>query len=327
MKRMLVVGLCACGWACGSQSPMAPSAADQRPSADAPPPADGVHTVNGQLVASNGGQPLGGVNVGTLGVVSTITDGDGEFALSVSDLQSLAALEFTGPSIVPRQVLLTVGAQAVGLDAISLSGGFSLDYYRQLARNGWEQRGWLQPIRRWTQAPRVYLRTVFGNRPVDDSTLAMVADTIQQAVNDWSGGTLGVAQLERGTGTREGQAGWITVLWTEELGNAFCGDALVAADPGLIRLHPRLAGCRCAGEPGQVSRWVVFHEVGHAMGFWHTSHTDDVMYNTFNACNGGLSERERQHAAIVYKRPNGNTDPDVDPLSIAALGASAQRVP
>ena len=62
---------------------------------------------------------------------------------------------------------------------------------------------------------------------------------------------------------------------------------------------------------------------------WASGHTDgreDVMYNTFNACNATLSARERLHAAISYSRPPGNVDPDTDPPSSIALTALTSLV-
>ena len=63
------------------------------------------------------------------------------------------------------------------------------------------------------------------------------------------------------------------------------------------------------------------------MGFWHTDGREDVMYNTFNACNTTISTRERLHAAISYSRPPGNVDPDSDPPSSVALTPFAWLVP
>ena len=59
--------------------------------------------------------------------------------------------------------------------------------------------------------------------------------------------------------------------------------------------------------------------MGHALGFFHTSSTDDLMFNTVRVCDGAVSSRERLHAAIAYSRPIGNVDPDSDPQTTVNL--------
>lgn len=66
-------------------------------------------------------------------------------------------------------------SRVVDLDAFVLSG-FDQAYFRAIARNGCEKPDALQPLRRWTRAPMIYIRTV------DDTGRPILPEVLQQVV-------------------------------------------------------------------------------------------------------------------------------------------------
>lgn len=172
-------------------------------------------------------------------------------------------------------------------------------FYSQFALGALEGGPW--PLRRLTQAPRIYLRNVDeAGRQVDAYTL----DRTAAALIDTTGlltGAFGLAGLEQGAGTREGQAGWITVRWMAHSDPSRCGDY----GNGLVRLYPLTPRCGCGALA--IRPLTVKHELGHALGFWHTDSRADLMYQGgVPACDMQPSAREVFHAAAAYRRPNGS---------------------
>lgn len=181
---------------------------------------------------------------------------------------------------------------------------FNLAFYRQLALNAYD--GPVQPLRRQTQAPRIYLRILDdAGVAIDQGTLSATASAIESTTGLLTG-VFGIAGLERGTETREGVPGWITVRWSPLLDGA-CGRALAGGD--LITLYPR-GPCRCQGGPA-VALLIVKHELGHALGLRHTDSTSDLMHGGGGplACDRQPSEREIYHARIMYQQRIGSYDP------------------
>lgn len=288
------------------------------PTPTAPAPAPTTATITGHLHATNGGQAVPGASV-DFGAQAAVTDAAGAFRVTVPPLGPLRA-QIAAAGIVPRTVYLAVApSRDVTIEAIALGGSFNLGFYRQFVRNTFDAPAAPQALRRWTRNPHVYLQTT---TLADAKTVDMVERTIRDAVPQWTGGAFSVASTERGPGTREGQPDWLTVKWsTEALG--LCGRAEIGQEGGFVELFPLTPGCDCAGYSTRPT--IVRHEVGHAMGFWHTDETADVMNTVGTDCDRPLSDRERYHAAIAYRRPVGNMDPDTDPSNVITM--TPMRVP
>src|SRR5262249_22252946 len=94
-------------------------------------------------------------------------------------------------------------------------------------------------------------------------------------------------------------------------------------DGGWIELEYHVPGTSTAGcrVPGYiVAPRTIRHELGHAMGLWHTGFSTDLMSSGLiwmpAQANDYPTPRELQAVAIAYRRPGGNVDPDTDPVSV-----------
>lgn len=277
-------------------------------------------TFTGTLVATNGNQPLTGISVSS----GATTDAAGHFTLPAG----ATTATFSGSSIVTRVVNLQPPPHAFTADAIALNTGFDLNFFRALVRDGYSTSGLLRPLQRWTTAPNVYIRTIDeGGRAVDDVTLSVTASAISEVAPMWTGGRFSIAGVVRGTDTREGVPGWITVKWGAAP-TAVCGTASVGNSGGFVELDRFTPNCQCnaAESTALVRPSTVKHEMGHAFGFYHTGNQADLMSGLGDArCNFDPTDREKYHAAIAYARPVGNVDPDTDPAGIGLLGVREPR--
>lgn len=248
-------------------------------------------------------------------VTGTITDTVsgatvGAFSQDVPALPTMIAVSAAGH--LTRQAWVTTATPSV--DLIPDAAPFSIDFYRQMARNGFESPSSLQPLARLTSNPSIYLQST-GFTP---ATIAAMESAARAVVPAMTGGRLSVAAFETGAEARLPAVGWITAEIVIEPENLSCGRANVGLAAGHIWLNevPRCAFAGFTMDPGTLA-----HELGHALGFWHDGNT---LMNAARQFGTNLpSDIERYHAAIAYSRASGNRDVDQD----AAGGSfSTQRI-
>ena len=221
--------------------------------------------------------------------------------LLLPTLALASALSLCACADVP---LPTAPSAAAAAAPLALVDGFDPAFFRAFVQNGYESPDHLEPVRRLPGPLRFYLRTQDDNgRAIDTTTLATTERVLVETVSVWSGGRIDVAEVLRGASTKEKIAGWLTIKWSAVANSGRCGRSTVGVDGGYIEFND-LGACSC-GNASRIYPRVVRHELGHAMGYYHTDHTDDVMSGRAvspEACDQQPSERERRHAFYAYRQ-------------------------
>ena len=175
--------------------------------------------------------------------------------------------------------------------------GVDLAFYQEIGCNQYDSHQ-LQPVRRWTVALKVYLKTIDeAGAAIDAVTLDTVQNAMIEVAPIWTNGRYPLEGVLRGTETREGQSGWVTVRWpASATAGASCGSAAVAIDGATIDLNYKVPACGCNGSA--IRARTARHELGHALGYWHTDNVNDLMSGLPTAgCDAQPSARELQAAA------------------------------
>jgi hypothetical protein len=300
----------------------------------------GSETLSGTLVGWQQRRPIAGASVtvspegydGVVGSATTRTGIDGGFTFT-SLPTGLLQLSFEATDYVKRQVWLGGARTGLVVDAIENAGAFSLDFYRDFVRNGSGGVQSLQRTRPWTIAPSFYINTRLpSGEDIPAAMLQGIVRVITNTVPELSASKFRVPIIEIGTEPRPSINGWVNVSMfpAGALGVNVHGRASVGGDIGGMNLeYDPLREARyhtdypfqCEGAIVEVAD----HEMTHIMGFFHAGDGDD--FQSGPGCPGfGRSAKARHHAAIMYSRPKGNMDIDVDPLVNTASDGSTTPI-
>lgn len=318
----LLLLVVSCGGGGGSPAVTTPTT----PTTPGPPATPtNTWTVSGQVVALGSSQGVGGATLAPgWSLASVVADAAGNFQLG--DVANPPSTPFpvtvSATGMISHDVWITwaKGLRAgVNFDLIRNAPPFSMDFYKQFVRGSYDQPNAPWYVLRWETAPSFYVKTTDQTgRPIEPEVMTRVLDAIRQAVPAYTAGRYAVAALETGADARPQAPDWINVdIRRDPAEKRVCGYAYIGANPGSITLNDDVCSCGSNKIPGAVT----MHEVGHALGFFHVSDRSSLMYPFIagDCPAGALSAAESYHAGVAYSRPRGNTDPDHDPSSGAAI--------
>lgn len=342
MRNPLLGALIACGITAascsGGASPTQPSVTSSPPVTGTPQSSPTIADTVIRVVSQRSGLAITNAEV-TVSGATVKALGDGSF--SVSSPQSDTPIDIAAPNYITRKTRIKGGrlAQSVTVDLIDQTPPFDMGFYQELVRGAKENPASVsrQPLWRWGRDPAFYVKTTLPDgRPVPQSSIENVLQGIRKFVPQWTGGRFKVATIEGGTEARSQSVGWINILFTAEAFNATtnvtapCGLAFYPSGgidniAGSITFDlpelkdSKLAYCKCEASGTSPGSGLVAHELGHSLGFFHTSNRASVMFSS--GCANDLPAIDQFHGSIAYSRQYGSLDPDTDPTTFT-LSAS-----
>lgn len=293
---------------CGGDS------AGPAPTAPAPSPSA---TVSGTVTATVTGAPVPNASFSVGGQVVGGSGAGGAFGLDLPD--GVHQVAISAPGFVERSTRLRAPATGVTLDLIPDAGPWTLDFYRELVRNG-AGGGELEPLTRWDFEPTFYIDTrpepTTGDE-IPEETVAFVREAIRVTVPLLTDGRFTGEQVHATDDPPPDLThGAVVLRWNaaevaDRAGNANAF-AFHVGGPANVIVFRHLE-----------ETWAVHHEIGHVLGLYHPlgGHRRSHMWYSGELEPPHFTEWDIFHAQVLYARPSGNLDVDRDPPDFV-LGGS-----
>ena len=291
---------------------------DTAPTTPAPVSGGAVDwTISGTLVANPDAQPIGGASITVTGGSPVTSNAAGQFSISGAGTQPVGLrVSISASGYLRRDTSIQAGSSRNGLviDLIRDSAPFSLPFYREIARSSLD--GALRTTRRWHQDPSFYIQTIDENgTDVPQFFIDSATSVITDIVTDVTAGRYRADRIETGISTAQPAPGTIRIWFPA----ASIGAAGIASGIGV---NPCTVRVWQGDVPSAVTR-VIAHEIGHCLGLGHITvtglpPTPEGLMGKFGYGSWKLprlTDAEKFHAAILYSRPDGNADLDIDPTS------------
>lgn len=274
--------------------------------------------VQGQVLGTIGKAPVSGAQI-EIGGARTTSGSDGRFSLTVTNGGSVA-VRVSAPSHVTRESFARVEPTPLSLDLIEPNSAWTLEFYRELARNG-AGGGSLLPLNPWTVEPRFFIdsRPESGSgRQIPEDTIALVRQAIPQTLVLLTDGRFTGANVE------------LTMSPPVDLTE---GTVVIRWSPVEVSQSSGAAAGFTRGVGGNASVVVlrsiedteaIFHELGHVLGLWHplSGFRPSVMFGPGIPQRPHFTEWDILHSRIMYRRPPGNMDIDNDPAGFVLNAGS-----